>query len=73
MLFFLLLGGLWLLIATGHPPDLFGWLMVVGAGYVCGFVEARWVVGRGKGGDSAPLPDQVKDNKDLGDDIFATR
>jgi hypothetical protein len=39
---------LWALIASNAQMDVFGWMMVAGAGWFCGFMDGRMVERRDK-------------------------
>ncbi|MDH4378359.1 MAG: hypothetical protein QE263_00425 [Vampirovibrionales bacterium] len=61
MFFTLLCLGLWALVAFKVPTDLFGWLMLVGAGWVFGFLDGRRATQNHS--DAEPLPHHLLPNE----------
>ena len=51
---------LWLMFANHAQLDQFSWLMVVAAGWFCGFMDAR-MFARSDKQDAGVLPDTVND------------
>jgi hypothetical protein len=51
---------LWLLFAQNIQLDRFSWLMVVAAGWFCGFMDARFFA-RSDQHDACQLPDKEND------------
>lgn len=50
----LLVGGL---LLTNHPPDAYGWMMLVGAGWVAGYLDCRMFARSDQESDRVMPPD----------------
>lgn len=42
MFFAILIFIIWAILSLGMTPDTFGWLMIVGAGWVFGYLDSRF-------------------------------
>ena len=67
MFFALLILIIWAILALGMTPDTFGWLMIVGAGWVFGYLDCRFFK-KSDTDTSRTLPDE--DTPETDADLF---